>query len=112
MPDRLAGLHVLVLPSHSQSNWVEQFGRILIEAMASGVPVIGSDSGEIPNVIADAGLIYPEGEVGALREQIQSLMEDPDRWMVVSQSGCDRAQANYSQAQIAERTVEVYRQML
>ena len=112
MPERLAGLHILVLPSRSQPNWVEQFGRILIEAMASGVPVVGSDSGEIPNVIGEAGLVYPEGEIEALREQIQSLMDDPDRWMVLAQSGRDRARAHYSQAQVAARTVEVYREVL
>jgi len=44
-------LDVLVLPSRSRSFWKEQFGRVLIEAMACGVPVIGSSSGEIPNVI-------------------------------------------------------------
>jgi glycosyltransferase involved in cell wall biosynthesis len=112
MPDHLAGLHALVLPSRSQPNWVEQFGRILIEAMASGVPAIGSDSGEIPNVIGEAGLIYPEGDVDALREHLQSLIDDPDRWMILAQSGCDRARTHYSQAQVAARTVEVYREVL
>jgi glycosyltransferase involved in cell wall biosynthesis len=112
MPDHLAQLHALVLPSHSRPNWVEQFGRVLVEAMACGVPVIGSDSGEIPNVIGDAGLVYPEGEVDALRQQIESLMNDPDRWMIIAQSGCDRAQTHYSQAQVAARTVEAYRYVL
>jgi glycosyltransferase involved in cell wall biosynthesis len=112
MPERLAGLHALVLPSRSQPNWTEQFGRVLIEAMASGVPVVGSDSGEIPSVIGEAGLVYPEGEIEALREHIQSLMDDPDRWMILAQSGCDRARKHYSQAQIAARTVEVYREVL
>ena len=41
--------------------WKEQFGHVIIEAMACKVPVIGSDSGEIPHVIGDAGLIFPEG---------------------------------------------------
>ena len=112
MPGHLACLHALVLPSHSRPNWTEQFGRILVEAMASGVPVIGSDAGEIPNVIGDAGLIYPEGKIGALRASIESLMAGPDRWMVYSQRGCDRVEAHYTQAQIAAETVEVYKVIL
>jgi glycosyltransferase involved in cell wall biosynthesis len=112
MPARLARLHLLVLPSHSQPNWMEQFGRILIEAMVSGVPVVGSNSGEIPNVIGDAGLVYPEGEVNALRDHIHSLMVDPDLWMIYAQLGRDRVQARYTQARIAAETVEVYRAIL
>ena len=60
-------LNVLVLPSLSRPNWVEQFGRVLTEAMACGVPVIGSRSGEIPWVIGDAGRVFPEGDTDALR---------------------------------------------
>jgi len=112
MPARLARLHLLVLPSHTRSNWMEQFGRILIEAMISGVPVVGSNSGEIPNVIGDAGLVYPEGEVSTLREHIHSLMVDPDLWMIYAQLGRDRVHARYTQARIAAETVEVYRAIL
>jgi glycosyltransferase involved in cell wall biosynthesis len=74
--------------------------------------VVGSDSGEIPNVIGEAGLVYPEGEIDALRERLQGLMDDPDRWMILAQSGCDRARTHYSQSQVAARTVEVYREVL
>jgi glycosyltransferase involved in cell wall biosynthesis len=102
----------LVLPSRSRPNWTEQFGRILIEAMGSGVPVIGSDAGEIPNVIGDAGQIYPEGDVDALRTHLHALMTDPDRWMIYAQLGCDRAQTHYSQRKVASDTVEAYRETL
>ena len=59
-------IDVLVLPSHSTKGWVEQFGHVLIEAMAAGVLVIGSDSGAIPRVIDSAGWVFPEGNVKAL----------------------------------------------
>ena len=55
MPDFYRRLDVLALPSRTTPTWKEQFGRVLIEAMACGVPVVGSDSGEIPHVIGDAG---------------------------------------------------------
>ncbi len=76
MPDYYRGLDLLVLPSRTRPNWKEQFGRVLIEAMATGVPVVGSDSGEIPHVIGDAGLIFPEDDALALREAIEKIMGD------------------------------------
>ena len=51
--------HTIQLKTLTATGWKEQFGHVLIEAMAAAVPVIGSDSGEIPNVIEDAGLVFP-----------------------------------------------------
>ena len=55
VPRYINCMDVLVLPSLTTPGWVEFFGRVLVEAMACEVPVIGSDSGEIPNVVGDAG---------------------------------------------------------
>ena len=112
MPDFYRGLDALVLPSRSQSNWIEQFGRVLIEAMACGVPVIGSDCGEIPQVVGDAGMIFPEGDAAALRECLVRLMRDPDLWTDLSRRGRERVLARFTQAQVAARTVAVYREMM
>jgi glycosyltransferase involved in cell wall biosynthesis len=112
VPAHLAQLHVLVLPSHTRANWQEQFGRVLPEAMVSGVPVVGSDSGEIPSVIGDAGLVYPEGDVGALRAHLQALMGDPALWHELAERGRERVLARYTQAQVAAQTVAVYRSLV
>jgi glycosyltransferase involved in cell wall biosynthesis len=112
MPAFYRKLDVLVLPSRSRPNWVEQFGRVLIEAMACGVPVVGSDCGEIPNVIGDAGLIFPEDDAGALRECLVRLMRDPDLRADLAWRGRERVLAHFTQAQIAARTVTVYREMI
>ena len=104
-------LDVLVLPSRSRSNWVEQFGRVLIEAMACGVPVIGSDCGEIPKVVGDAGLIFPEGDRQALQECLMRLMRDPNLWADLARRGRERVLAHFTQAQVAAQTVAVYRKM-
>jgi glycosyltransferase involved in cell wall biosynthesis len=112
VPRYLARLHVLVLPSRTQPNWREQFGRVLPEAMISGLPVVGSDSGEIPNVIGDAGLVYPEGDIEALRARLQALLEDPSLWQDLAKRGRKRALEHYTQARVAAQTVTVYRSLL
>ncbi len=57
MPVFFRNLDVLIVPSLTRPNWKEQFGRVLIEAMACGTVPIGSDSGAIPGVIGDAGIM-------------------------------------------------------
>src|SRR6185312_482912 len=76
IPERLRTFSALVQPSLTRSHWKEQFGRAIMEAMACGVPVIGSDSAEIPNVIGDAGLVVPEGDPHALRDALQRVLGD------------------------------------
>jgi glycosyltransferase involved in cell wall biosynthesis len=111
VPSYLARLHALVLPSHSTPNWKEQFGRVLTEAMASGVPVVGSDSGEISNVIGDAGLVFPEGDIEALRRHLSALMENRPLWHDLAKRGQARVLARFTQARVAAETVGVYREI-
>ena len=112
MPAYLNELDVLVLPSRTHPNWKEQFGRVLIEAMACGAPVVGSTCGEIPQVIGDAGLIFPEGDVDALRDALLRLQRDDELRRALSARGRARVLARYTQKQIAAETVAVYRQMM
>jgi glycosyltransferase involved in cell wall biosynthesis len=112
MPDVYPTFDMLVLPSLTRPNWKEQFGRVLIEAMACGIPVIGSDSGEIPNVIGDAGLIFAEGDIDALRDSIARLLADPGRRTQYAAAGRQRVLAEFTQAQIAAATHRVYCEIL
>ena len=105
-------LDVLVLPSLSQPNWVEQFGRVLTEAMACGVPVVGSRSGEIPWVIGDAGRIFPEGDAGALAVILAELAGDPAQRSALAAAGRARVLSHFTQAQVASATAVVYREMM
>ncbi len=72
-------LDVLVLPSHTTPTWKEQFGRVIVEALWCGVPVVGSDSGEIPWLIelTGGGLVFAEGDAVQLAERLNTLREDP-----------------------------------
>jgi glycosyltransferase involved in cell wall biosynthesis len=109
MPRQLANMDIVVLPSLTRPNWKEQFGRVLVEAMACGVPVVGSDSGEIPHVIGEAGLVFPEGDVVALRACLATLLGDAALRRDLGAKGRARVLAHYTQAQIAAETVALYR---
>ena len=111
IPAHLRQLDVLVLPSRTRPNWKEQFGRALVEAMSCGVAVVGSDSGEIPRVIGEAGLVFPEGDVEALRGCLAQLMRDPSRRAELASRGRARVLAHYTQAQVAAQTYAVYQEM-
>lgn len=112
MPAQFHQLDVLVLPSLTKPNWKEQFGRVLVEAMASGVPVIGSDSGAIPDVIGDAGLIFAEGDIEALAAQLARLQGDAGLRAELGEAGRARALANFTHESVAEATVRVYQELL
>jgi glycosyltransferase involved in cell wall biosynthesis len=109
MPYYYSGLDVLVLPSRTRSNWKEQFGRVLIEAMACQVAVVGARCGAIPEVIGDAGLTFTEGDPADLRAQLQTLLENARQRLELAEKGRQRVLDRFTQSQIAARTVEIYR---
>jgi glycosyltransferase involved in cell wall biosynthesis len=84
-----AQLDVLALPSHTTPTWKEQFGRVIVEALWCGVPVVGSDSGEIPWLIelTGGGLVYPEGDSEALAARLAELREQPELRERLAQTG-------------------------
>jgi glycosyltransferase involved in cell wall biosynthesis len=112
MPAFYQGLDVFVLPSRTLPNWKEQFGRVLIEAMACAVPVVGSDSGEIPHVIGDGGLIFPEDDVEALHACLQQLAVDPAAREGLGAVGRARVLANFTMRAVAVQTVDLYHNLL
>jgi glycosyltransferase involved in cell wall biosynthesis len=72
--------HVVLVPSHATATWVEQYGRVIVEAQASGAIVAGYASGTIPEVGGDAALLAQPGDVRALQSCIATLAADPADW--------------------------------
>jgi glycosyltransferase involved in cell wall biosynthesis len=107
----LAKAHALVLPSKSTVVWQEQFGRVLVEAMACKCPVIGSDSGAIPEVVGSGGLIFREGDAEDLADCIRRLMGSAAERTRLAEAGYLRAVTVYSQERVALETAEFYREM-
>jgi glycosyltransferase involved in cell wall biosynthesis len=111
MPAYLRQMDVLTLCSRTLPNWKEQFGRVLVEAMSCEVPVVGSTCGEIPNVIGDAGLVFTEDDVDALHVHLLELMKSEEKRRALGKKGRQRVLDNYTQAQIADQTVDIYREL-
>ena len=112
VPRHLRRMSVLVLPSLTTRTWKEQFGHVLIEAMACCVPVIGSDSGAIPEVIGNAGLVVKEGDVEALTSALDKLMSNPVLRQELGARGHSRVLAEYTNSTLAQRVTTFWRTLV
>jgi glycosyltransferase involved in cell wall biosynthesis len=107
----LNAMDVLVLPSRTTVHWKEQFGRVLVEAMACGIPVVGAASGAIPEVIGDAGLTFPEGDAEALAAALARLAGDSTMAGHLAAAGRARVQAHFSVERLASRLADLWRSL-
>jgi phosphatidylinositol alpha-1,6-mannosyltransferase len=112
VPDYLNAMHLLCAPSRTTPAWREQLGRMLTEAMACGVPVLGSASGEIPYVVADAGLILPEDDAAAWARAVDRLCADAALRADLAARGLARARAEYALDVAARRHLEFFGELL
>ena len=108
VPRHLAAMDVLLAPSQTTRHWREQFGRMIVEAFACGVPVIGSDSGEIPFVIGDAGRVVSERDPAAWACAICEVLSSPESRVQFAQRGLQRSRT-YSCSAVAVQFSEFYR---
>jgi glycosyltransferase involved in cell wall biosynthesis len=112
LPAVMNALDALVLPSHTGPTWKEQFGRVIIEAHACGLPVIGSDSGAIPEVVGDGGLIAAERSPAAIARAIGRLASLPDRGRSLGDRGREQVARHYRWQQIAARLNDIYQEVV
>lgn len=111
LPGWYGSLDVLVVPSIDRPNVREQFGRVIIEAMACGTPVIVTDVGAFPDVADGAALVVPDGDVRALAAAIERVRDSPELRAEMVERGFVRA-ADFSWRHVAKRHAELYRQVV
>lgn len=96
---------VLAIPSRTTPGWKEQFGRVAVEAMAAGVPVVAYDSGALPEVLGDAGLLVREGERDTLVRTIEAVLGRPEG---LGERGRARARERYRWETVAGQMRDLY----
>jgi glycosyltransferase involved in cell wall biosynthesis len=112
VPAYLNAMDVLCAPSQTTPRWREQFGRILIEAFACGVPVIGSDSGEIPHIVGDAGLVVGESHEAGWRKALEALLNNPPWRRALGERGREHAHAHYAWPVVARQHLAFFEAIL
>lgn len=111
VPALLNAMDVLCAPSQTTRTWREQFGRMLIEAFACGVPVVASDSGEIPFVVGDAGVILPETDSAAWTRTLDQLAADPAERAGLGRRGRSRAESTFAWPIVARQHLDFLREL-
>ena len=112
VPAYLNAFDVLCAPSRTTASWREVFGRMVIEAFACEVPVLASDSGELPNVIGDAGLVLPEGDVGEWARTLERVLESRELRKEMAKGGLYRVRGNFTWAAVAQKHLEFFERLL
>jgi glycosyltransferase involved in cell wall biosynthesis len=103
VPDHLRAMDILCVPSQTTARWREQFGRMIVEGFACGVPVVGSDSGEIPYVIGDAGRVVGERDAAGWARTLAELLTDESGRRALADRGRARAETAYAWPVIARQ---------
>lgn len=112
VPDWLNAMDLLCAPSQTTRKWREQFGRMLIEAFAVGVPVVASDSGEIPHVLGGAGVVVREDDRDAWQHAVGALLRDEDRRVALGHYGRERALSTFDWRIVARQHNRFFEQVI
>jgi len=108
----LKACDILCAPSQTTPIWREQFGRMLIEAFASGVAVVTSDSGEIPNVVADAAIVVPESDEAKWLTELQEIISDPARRARYAARGLERVRTKFAWSVLAKQHLDFFEELI
>ena len=111
MADYMNAMDALVLPSSATPNWKEQFGRVLVEAMACKVVVAGSNSGAIPEVIGEAVFIVPPQDALALAKILGRVSTDATLHQLYAERGFQRATQHYSVERVAQEVATLWQNL-
>lgn len=112
VPSALNAMDVLCAPSQTIPHWKEQFGRMIAEAFACGVPVLASSSGEIPFTVSDAGTLLPEKDAKAWSQAIAELLGQPERRTELGHRGRERALAHFAWPVVARRHIAFFERVM
>lgn len=108
MPEIYNKADIFVHPSKTTQTWEEQYGMVLIEAMASGLPIVAYDSGAVAEVINQAGILVKEGEINKLSYVINQLIENQDLRLKLGRISRDRAEKYFDSQKTVRQLTKLY----
>ena len=108
VPRWLNAMSLLCAPSRTTASWREQFGRMLIEAMSCGIPVVATNSGEMPHVVGDAARLVPEQDSPALADALDGLLGDARARSQLADAGVGRARERFAWPVVARQHLEFF----
>ncbi len=108
----MRAMDVFVLPSYETEKWKEQFAGGPLQAMATGIPTISAMTGEVPEVVGDAGLLFQEKNVKELKNALVKIQTNDEFRKDLIQKGFERVRSEYSWGRIAEKTDHFWRELL
>ncbi len=108
IPGTYRHVDVLAVPSIPTPGWLEQFGRVVVESQASGIPVVASASGALPDVVGEEGLLVPPNDPEALHGALRRFLDEPGLWSRLRDAGLAGV-GRYSWTSVAEAQMALYR---
>ncbi len=109
IPRYMKQMDIVCVPSKTTKTWKEQFGRVLIEGAACGSVLIGSNSGEIPNVMKVLGCseqVFEEGNVDDLAQKIHRLVVNSEQRSKIAKEQLDNILKHYTYSSLGKKLVE------
>jgi glycosyltransferase involved in cell wall biosynthesis len=114
--DAIPGLYnaadMFILPSIPVPFWQEQFGMVLAEAMASGIPVVSTLTGSIPEVVGESGALVPPGDPAAMYREIKKLHSDAPYRRALAAKGRERALTVFDIGKVSRGIESLYKELL
>lgn len=105
-------IDVFILASETKKNWKEQFGRVIPEAFAYRIPVIGSSSGEIPYVVRSGGIIFKEKKLFSLVQSMEKMINNKKAFNLYRKKAYHLYRMEYPWPKIAVQLKNIYLKVL
>ncbi len=112
MPKVYQEADIFVLPSKRTRTWEEQYGMVLVEAMASGLPIVAYDTGAISEVLGNVGILVHEGDITGLSKQILKLANDENLRLKLGRMGRKRAEDEFDNKKTAKKIEAIYKDIM
>ena len=103
---------VALVPSRVSLHWREQFGRVAVEAMAAGTPVIAYACGALPEVIGDGGVLVAEGDTAALEDEVARYLNLPAAERAAATLRATERAGAFANDRLADQLVDVWRGLI